>query len=60
MADLMQKQAVTDPWQMFAIVAKAAQDIGMDVELAFRFMGAFTLAMAAKNANAPASSDKPQ
>jgi hypothetical protein len=41
-----------DPWATLAIIAKAAQDCGIDLELALRFVAAISLGMQARESGA--------
>lgn len=34
-----------EPWQYLAVIARCAQETGIEVDRAFRFMGAITVAM---------------
>jgi hypothetical protein len=49
----------TDPWQFMAYVSKAAQETGIDVEQAFRFVSALLLMIAA-GTEAAKSPERPQ
>lgn len=55
-----------EPWQYLALVARCAQETGIEVDRAFRFMGAVTLAMQQQHATpavapaTPPSSSTPQ